>query len=198
MADCVVPTLSVPDLTCISDLPTWAAALVNEIQSGLNHMVGCIEDFEYPQCDICVLKDDLVECPISVQMIDFSGISYDDDAGIGVLPKPESLEGLIFKYGIRTTDKFTNQNGPWADLAVTFDEPFPNSCEYIGITCLEAVGDRNPYPDWEEGCAGGFNLMPVHAPFVRDKTAAGFTAWFLGNDYDCEARIKFMFLAAGT
>jgi hypothetical protein len=198
MADCDSPTLSVPTLACVDDLPAWATALVASLQAAIDHVVGCVVDFAYPQCDICVLKDDLVSCPLIVSMIDFTDITYDDEGGVGVLPYPDRA-GLDFRYGTGTTaEHFFNT---WRSAVVTFDTPFETECVWVGVTAVSE--DPCYHSDEAENCeASGVHVEEVQGIIVQEDTISttGFTVWFRrgSEDLSCSCYVNFRYLAAGT
>jgi len=196
MADCTSPTLSVPDLTCTSDLPTWATALVASAQAAIDHVVGCIQDFEYPQCDICVLKDDLVNCPLDVDMMDFTDIAWADEGGIGVLPYPPQAGDYEFRSGVgETTDRVCETGctvadsiAGWAYVAIVFATPFPSTCVHVSVT---------PYDSFD--CNGGIcgDAYQIRAPWVINKSTTGCTVLIKGDEFAKSSKIRFTYLAAG-
>ena len=190
MADCTSPTLSVPDLTCASDLPTWATALVAAMQAAIDHVVGCIQDFEYPTCDICVLKDDLVNCPLDVDMIDFTDIVYADEGGIGVLPNPPGQ--MEHRYGTAQTPLPMGEEFGWQSVAVVFSTPFPTTCHQVDVQVT--VAD----PVWTE--MTGPQVARLYHPIVQEDsiTAAGFTVWFKSDEFGSLDYITFRYKAIGS
>lgn len=180
MADCDTPTLSVPVLTCAADLPNWATQLVASMQAAINQAIGCIQDFEYPECDICVLKDDLVNCPLDVDMIDFTDIAWADDGGIGVMPYPTQA-GLDFRYG---TGTWVNVTDGWVSVAIVFDTPFAN--EAYGITIQPQL--------YSEG-TGFYQTYNSH---VTALTVNGATVWIIMAEADEDRDLPFYYLAWGT
>ena len=193
MADCTSPTLSVPDLTCTSDLPTWATALVASTQAAIDHVVGCIQDFEYPTCDICVLKDDLVNCPLDVDMMDFTDIVYADEGGIGVLPNP--LGGVEHRYGTGRTALAFDEDDPWQSVVVTFSTPFDTECN---IAVVQITSVHKPWT-----VTSGVQVARIHSPIVQEDsiTANGFTVWFKSDEVVDEADeewVTFRYVAIGS
>ena len=167
MADCDSIVLTPVGLTCHDDVEAWSEELLTQLQSAFDHVINCIRDFELPQLDICVLRDDLIECPLTArEMIDFSGISW-GEGGIGTLPLPPgSSGGLEFRYGSGTVAGVND--GDWASAAITFDEPFSNQCLGVLVTLKE----------YESG-GGVFHLFKTYQPIVRDITTSGFVVWMI-------------------
>ena len=198
MADCTSPTLSVPDLTCTSDLPTWATAFVAAAQAAVDHVVGCIQDFEYPTCDICVLKDDLVNCPLDVDTMDFTDIAWADEGGIGVMPYPPSIAGLAFRYGVGTIDRDAFHDA-WRSVAITFDTPFATECVHVSVTCVSSTRCQGvPFPG--PSCSSGVDIVGAgYGIMVQASTISttGCTVWIYRDDFDCECDVNFTYLAAG-
>ena len=190
MADCTSPTLSVPDLTCTSDLPTWATALVASAQAAIDHVVGCIQDFEYPQCDICVIKDDLVNCPLDVDMMDFTDIAWADDGGIGVLPYPPGQ--MEHRYGTAQTPLPMGEAFGWQSVAVTFSTPFPTICHQVDVqvTCAGPV--------WT--VTTGIQVAMLYHPIVQEDSigVTGFVVWFKSDEFGASDYITFRYKAVGA
>jgi len=185
MADCTAPTLSVPDLGCFDNPQTWAGSLVTELQSAIDHMVGCIADFEYPQCDICVMADDLIACPLVANMIDFSAVTWAEDGEQGVMPYQPNVGDDTFRYGSGTiTPGYRNS---WDSVAVVFSTPFPASCHVV-LPVVTASG----------GCPSGIDIDGNdYAIMVKDKTVNGCTVWiYREGDDDCT--VTFDYLAYGN
>jgi hypothetical protein len=164
---------------------TWASDLVTEIQDAINHLVGCINDFEYPQCDICVLKDDLVSCPLSVNMIDFSDLSWDEDGGPGTMPYPPTLGNLQFRTGDgEVTPAFRNA---WRSVAITFSTPFDSLCHVVLPVITAMPGGPSGVDINGDSCA----------IVIRDKTAAGCTVWIYREDSTNDSTVEFDYFAVG-
>ena len=197
MADCTSPTLSVPDLTCTSDLPTWATAFVASVQAAIDHAVGCIQDFEYPQCDICVLKDDLVNCPLDVDMMDFTDIAWADEGGIGVLPYPPQSGDYEFRAG---AGNITPSYGDaWRSTAITFDTPFPAQCVHVSVTPTKTYACASSGHS-SASCVSGVNIVGQgYGIMVQEDSISptGCTVWIYRDDYDCNCSVSFTYLAAG-
>ena len=187
MADCDSPTLSVPDLTCAADLSSWATDLVAAMQAAIDHVVGCVQDFEYPECDICVLKDDLVNCPLIPSMIDFADIAWDDEGGVGTMPYPPSISDYMFRHGTGIITPAYSE--AWSSVAVPFDTPFPTQCLLV-LPVVTQSGEGG------ETCAavGGND----YAIIVRDKTVAGCTVWIFRQDIDADCTVHFDYFAVGN
>jgi hypothetical protein len=186
MADCTAPTLSVPELGCFDNPQTWATDLVQEIQDAINHLVGCITDFEYPECDICVLKADLVACPLAANMMDFSTVVWGENGGAGEIPYPPALSDEIeFRYGSATiTPAYRNA---WRSVAVTFSTPFTSTCRVV-LPVVTSSG----------GCPSGINIDGNdYAIMVKDKTAAGCTVWIYRTDSTNDCTVTFDYVAYG-
>jgi hypothetical protein len=178
MADCDGYALPVPEITCASDLETWANTLVNELQNAFDHVIGCVKDSEYPECDICVLKDDLVSCPLECNMVDFAGVTYGEEGGPGQLPSP--IGGLQPRYGCGVTEYCTvpeliDVNSPWqiGTFDVTFDTPFDTECVYAKVqitSCHEVITTPTPGP----------NLGRHYHPILQEEliTKTGFRVMF--------------------
>ena len=150
MADCDGYALPVPEITCASDLETWANTLVNELQNAIDHVIGCIKEFEYPECDICALKDDLVNCPLDCNMIEFTGVTYGEEAGVCRLPSP--IGGLQPRYGSGITAVAIDSGSDWTVGAVdiVFDTPFDTECVFAKVqitSCHQVVTTPTPGPN---------------------------------------------------
>ena len=186
MADCTAPTLSVPTLGCFDNPQTWAADLVQEMQDAIDHLVGCIVDFEYPQCDICVMKSDLVDCPLAANMMDFATITWGEDGGQGVMPLPPSLANYEFRYGSGTVSPEYNQ--AWRSVAITFATPFPSTCHVV-----------TPVVTGMPGGPSGVDVNGILSGIVvRDKTAAGCTVWIYRYDSNMiDSVVNFDYFALG-
>ena len=186
MADCDTPTLSVPTLTCAADLVNWATDFVASMQAAINHVTGCIQDFEYPTCDICVIKDDLVNCPLVVDMMDFTDIAWADEGGIGVLPYPPTVGDYEFRHGSSIITPAYSE--AWRSVAIVFDTPFSNELRYVGVTVTQSGGGG--------ACAvvGGND----YAIIVRDKTVTGCTVWIFRQDITMDCTVSFDYFAVGT
>lgn len=191
MADCDSPTLSVPDLTCAADILTWATTLVAAMQAALDHIVGCVQDVEIPQCDGCALKDDFVICPLTVNMIDFSDVAYDTDGDVGVLPFPPSIAGYAFRAGTGITSGRIDQ-GTWAPFSITFDEPFDTECLHVSIMPTGISGEV-------PGCScEGDPISMLNGIYVLTRTITGCTGYIAGDEFDCQAYVEFTYLAVGN
>jgi len=191
MADCTAPTLSVPTLGCYDDPKTWATALVAEIQTAIDHVVGCVTDFEYPQCDICVMMEDLVDCPLTANMIDFSAVTWDEDGEQGVMPYPDSLSDYAFRTGTGATATGITQGG-FTTVAIVFSSSFANTCEHVGITPTSVFAED------PSACGGGLDVTKLFETFVITKTKDGFTALFQSDHSGCSCKINFTYFAIGT
>jgi len=143
----------------------WAGDLVQEIQDAINHLVGCITDFEYPQCDICVMKADLVACPLAANMMDFSTVVWGEDGGPGEMPLPPNLASFEFRYGSGTVTPAYNNT--WQSAAITFSTPFTSICHVVTPVVTGMPG----------GDSGVDTNGMLRGIIVRDKTAAGCTVW---------------------
>ena len=186
MADCESPTLSVPDLTCNSDIPTWATALVASLQAAIDHVVGCVQDAEVPQCDICSLKDDLASCPLIVNMIDFADIVYGAAGGVGVLPRPTTLSDYEFRNGTGTVTPAYSE--AWRSVSIVFDEAFSTSCLYVGITVTAMPGGDSGVD--VNGTLGGI--------VVTEKSVTGFTVYIYRADLVNDSTVLFDYFAVGN
>ena len=189
MADCTAPTLSVPTLGCFDNPQTWAGDLVQEMQDAIDHLVGCIVDFEYPQCDICVMKSDLVDCPLAANMMDFATITWGEDGGQGVMPLPPNLGDLDFRYGTGQTE-CTGEGYPTDTIVITFDTPFDTECLFADVVYGEAT-------DCCEGSSGGINVIHMYSALVRNITAAGFTFWPCDDSFGISCKVSYRYFALG-
>lgn len=184
MADCGEIVINCPDLTCEADIASKWAELCTELQSAIDQLKACIESYECPECDICVIKDDLVDCPLECTMVNFSGVAYGDVGGVCQLPYP-TRAGLDFRHGVTTTGTKVSQCS-WISHPVVFDIPFDTIC-YGAAPVTAAVGSGE---------------IPVGEVtyVIRDETKTGFTAWvMLGTCEDAEAEkyVTFKYLAWG-
>ena len=186
MADCDSPTLSVPDLTCAADLSSWATDLVAAMQAAIDHVVGCVQDFEYPTCDICVMKDDLVSCPLIPSMIDFGDIAWDTEGGVGTMPYPPSVSDYTFRHGTGIITPAYSE--AWQSVAIVFSTPFPAELYSVHVTVTQSGGGGS--------CAavGGND----YAIIVRDKTVTGCTVWIFRQDITMDCTVSFDYFAVGT
>ncbi len=134
MADCDGYALPVPDINCFSDFEAFAQALTNTLQAAMDHIVGCVNDFQYPECDICVLKDDLVSCPLDCNMIDFEGITYGATGDVCRLPLPTG--GLQTRSGTGISDHRIVDAEEGVSVSVVFDTAFDTECVHVDIQCI--------------------------------------------------------------
>lgn len=200
-------TLPFPDLSCVTNQKQLTDELVLALRASLAHMISVVRDFEYPPCDICDhrMRDDFKQkgCHIESAMMDLADVEWGPDAGIGKLPYPTDIQESRFKWGEVTTANKVRQ-GVSTQVQVTFEPPFPTAIKTVLVTPVEAVDDTffdTNIPLWERGdpnCgAGGMGLVYLMHPFVRERNRFGFKIWIAGDDFDCEARIKFMWFAIG-
>jgi hypothetical protein len=164
MADCDGFTLPVPDINCFSDLEAFAQALTNSLQAGLDHVVACVNDFEYPECDICVLKDDLKKCPLDCQMIDFIGVTYAEEGDVCILPLPTG--GLQTRSGTGVSDHRIVDAEEGVSISVVFDTPFDTECVHVDLECTNVIE----------------NKMELMHPIVTAKSKTGFTVYWERED----------------
>ena len=136
MADCGEITITAPTVTCESDLQTAFTEMAQQNQSAIDQLKACIESYELPECDICVLKDDLVDCPLDCDMIDFSGIQWGDEGDVCQLPYPNNL---VYRTGTETIDDLDGQDSDWPLFTFTFDTPFDTQCLGVFIS-FTAIG----------------------------------------------------------
>lgn len=189
MADCDIPTISLPEITCLADLREWGVQAEAVIQAAVDHIVGCIQDFEIPQLDICVSKDDLVECPLDCDMINFEGATYGETGGPCRLPNPPNLGDLEFRWG---KEQSACVSTGWVLDNVVFDTPFDTECHYVGITLNRAYdSDCHTEPGSAE------QIMKVYAPMVRGISATGFSVYFIGAESLASRKLTYFYFALG-
>lgn len=187
MADCDIPTIDLPEITCIADLRTWGTQAESAIQAAIDHVVGCIQDFEIPEMDILKAKDDLVEDPLDCDMINFEGITYGDEGGVCQLPLPPNLGDYEFRTGTGLiTPAYSNA---WRSTAIVFDTPFTSEC-----LCV------NPVVTASLGCPSGVNVDGDNYSIIVQEdsiTANGATVWIYRSDFDNECTVSFRYFAIG-
>jgi len=186
MSDCDTPTIDLPEITCIADLRTWGTQAESAIQAAVDHIIGCIQDFEIPEMDILKAKDDLVEDPLDCDMINFEGITYGDEGGVCQLPLPPTLGDYEFRHG---TGLMTPAYGDaWMSTAIVFSTPFTSEC-LVMLPVVTASG----------GCPSGVNVDGNDYAIIvqEDKiTANGCTVWiYREGDEDCT--VSFRYFAIG-
>lgn len=191
MAYCGEFSLELAELPCIADIGAWSAALVQTMQAGLDHVIACINNVVLPAMDICVLKDDLIECPLTCEMMDFTDIAYGDDGGVGVLPYPPGLGDLEFRYGVKTTGTRIGSSLPTVGDVVTFDTPFSNSCLYVGVTVERAF-------NCDPGSSGGMDLIRMHDHMLRIQSPTGFTVYFANDEFETDCYLTYRYFAVGN
>lgn len=193
MADCDTFVFSLPEITCVADLRTWGEQADAAIQAAIDHVIACIQDFEIPDLDICVSKDDLVECPIDCDMINFAGVTYAGEGGVCQLPLPPNLGDYEFRTG---TGLITPPYGDaWSSTAIVFDTPFTSEC-----LCVNPVVTR-VYGCIPEGCGpSGVDVEGNdYAIIVQESsiTSAGATVWIYREHFGCDCNVFFRYFAIG-
>ena len=187
MADCDTFVFSLPEITCVADLRTWGEQADAAIQAAIDHVIACIQDFEIPQLDICVSKDDLVECPLDCDMINFEGATYGEEGGVCQLPLPPNLGDYEFRTG---TGLMTPAYGDaWSSTVIVFDTPFTSEC-----LCV------NPVVTASLGCPSGVNVDGNDYAIIvqEDKiTTTGCTVWIYRADFDNDCTVSFRYFAIG-
>jgi len=188
MADCDIPTISLPEITCLADLRTWGTQAEAVLQAAIDHIVGCIQDFEIPALDICVSKDDLVTCPLDCNMMNFEDATYADEGGVCVLPLPPNLGDYEFRHG---TGLISPAYGDaWRSTAIVFDTPFTTELLHVSVT-VTASG----------GCPSGVNVDGNdYAIIVQGDamTVNGCTVWIYREDHDNDCTVAFTYFAVGN
>lgn len=187
MADCDIPTIDLPEITCVADLRTWGTQAESAIQAAIDHIVACILDVAIPEMDICAAKDDLVECPLDVDMINFEGIGWGDEGGVGQLPLPPNLGDYEFRHGTGLiTPAYSNA---WRSTAIVFSTPFSSECLVMLPVVTASLG-----------CPSGVNVDGNdYAIIVQEDTitANGCTVWIYRDDFDNECTVSFRYFAVG-
>lgn len=196
MADCDTPTISLPDITCLADLRTWGVQAEAALQAAVDHIIGCILDVEIPEMDICKAQDDLVECPIPCDSINFEGITWGDEGDVCQMPLPPTLGDYEFRHGVDTI------GGPygnaWRSTTVTFSTPFTTTCLWVGVT-VEKDEACSPVVGAGPGaCISGVDIdADGYDIVVQDYTATGCTVWIFRRTIECDCRPVFRYFAIG-
>jgi len=187
MTDCGTIIVNCPEITCAADLQAAWTALCTEINSALDQLKACIESYELPECDITVMKDDLVADPLDCNMINFVGITYGAEGAICQLPYPS--EGVVFRNGVGITAQPMGESYGWQSVAVVFATPFPTGC-YTAHVQITSVGDVGHT---------GIQVGMFYEPIVQDDsiTANGFTVWFKSDEFGASDYVYFRYLASG-
>jgi len=187
MADCGTITISCPEITCEADLQVAWTAMCTEVQSAIDQLKACIESYELPECDITVMKDDLVEDPLDCNMVDFTGIVYAAAAGVCQLPYPS--EGVVFRKGTGMTALPMGETYGWQSVAIVFATPFPTGC-YAPVVQITSVGTVSHL---------GVQVGMFYAPIIQDDsiTANGFTVWFKSDEFAGSDYVYFRYFASG-
>lgn len=191
MADCGDITISCPEITCQADMQAAFTELCQEAQTAIDALKACIESYELPECDICAMKDDLVDCPIDCDMVDFTGITYGDEAGVCQLPYPAQVSDLQFRYGNAITAQ-NNERCGWHYDDIAFDTAFDTQCLGVFISPTAMTGADTP----DEFDLGEINWN------VKLVTNAGFRVYFiLGSCQDLDEdnrRVHYYYMAIGN
>lgn len=196
MADCDIPVVSLPDLTCVADLRAWGVQLESAMQAIVDHIVGCIQDFEIPQLDICVSKDDLVECPLGCDMVDFSGVTYAEEGGRCQLPNPPNLGDYEFRHG--TAFRTPAFGDAWRSVAIEFSTPFTTTCLWLGPTMEYDQNCERQEGAPPTACISGVDIDGTGYSFVvQDYTATGCTVWIKREGIECDCEPVFRYFAVG-
>ena len=182
--------LELPELTCISDIQAWMAAFMLTMQSGVDHIIACVNNIELPVLDICAIKDDLPSCPLDCDMMNFIGITYAEEGGVCQLPLPPNLGDFEFRTGTGLiTPGYSNA---WKSTAVVFDTPFTAEC-----LCMNPVVTRV----FGEGCPSGVDVEGNDLAIIVQEseiTANGCVVYIYradGNNRDC--KVFFRYFAIG-
>ena len=192
MAECESPQLEIEDLECVTDVRQHLTALTAAIQVCLDALAACVNNVDIPECDICVMIDDLVECHVTARtMVDFLGVTYGDVGAVGVLPHPEQAGGVEFRHGTGVTTGQSVGQGSWGSAAVVFSEAFPTTCHGVFVS-PEAAINADP-----GGCTGGLQLVQLNGIFIKDRTVNGCTVWICGDEFGCDCNVQFQYLAVG-
>lgn len=179
-------SLELPELTCVSDVQAFLAAFVLTMQAGLDHIIACVNNIELPVLDICVSKDDLVECPLDCDMINFEGATYGVEGGVCQLPLPPNLGEFEFRAGTGLiTPGYSNA---WSSTAVVFDTPFSNECLCMNPVVTRVFGDE---------CPSGVDVEGNDLAIIIQEgeiTANGCTVWIYradGNNRNCQVFFRY-------
>lgn len=187
MADCDTVVISLPEITCLADLKTWGTEAETVIQAAVDHIVGCIQDFEIPQLDICVSKDDLVECPLDCDMINFEGATYGETGGVCQLPNPPNLGDYEFRHG---TGLISPAYGDaWRSTAIVFSTPFSSELLHVSVTVTASLG-----------CPSGVNVDGNDYAIIVQQdamTVNGCTVWIYREDISDDCTVAFTYFAIG-
>jgi len=181
--------LELPELTCISDIQAWMAAFMLTMQAGVDHIVACVNNIELPYLDICVSKDDLIECPLDCDMLNFEGVTYAEEGGVCKLPFPPNLGDYEFRTG---TGLITPGYTHWKSTAVVFDEPFTNECLCVNPVVTRVFG---------EGCPSGVDVEGNDLAIIVQEgeiTASGCVVWIYREDPNARnCKVFFRYFAIG-
>lgn len=190
MGDCESFSLELEELTCTADIREWAAGKITELQAAVDHVIACVNNAALPEMSICTLKDDLIGCPLGIEMVDFSGGTY-GEGGVGELPQPAQVGGFEFRTGLKQSGCVACD--AWKLDTVVFDTPFPHECVHVDVSVDKAQ---------DSDCGGvagtGANVMKIYEPLVRSLSATGFSVYFCGDDFGAKRKLTYRYLAAGN
>jgi len=186
MADCDIPVISLPSITCLADLKEWGVQAEAALQAAIDHVVGCVQGFEIPDLDICVSKDDLITCPITCNMMDFEGATYADVGGVCQLPLPPNLGDYEFRHGTGLiTPGYRNA---WRSTAIVFSTPFTTELLHMAVTVTSAPGGDSGVDVNGEG----YGIIVQ----LDSMSANGCTVWIYRTG-DEDSTVTFTYFAIG-
>lgn len=192
MADCGDFSIVIPELECGADISTWMETAVAQFQAAINHVISCVQSAPYPQCDICALKADLVSCPLTPEMLDFTGIAFDEIGGQGKIPYPPNLQDLVFKTGTDVMPDAKSQ-GDSTIQDIVFGDSFTSECHFVNCIAYSITDKTNV---GGHGCSG-LNVAHIYTPFVYARSKDGFSVFWASDDANCQCKVEFMWFAVG-